>query len=172
MKRDAKEKLVKELKENFRRQDTFYLLDYTGLTVAQSVELRKLLRKNDYSFKVVKNRLALRALKEGEGHLRELGGCFEKPTAVAFAAHDPVRLARLLKEFASQNKILTFKGGLIEGQTLSSDRFGDVCSLTSREELLGKVGYLLAYPLTRLLRTWQSPLASFGRLLSQLKEKK
>jgi len=170
VKSDVKEKLVKELQENFRRQDTFYLLDYTGLTVAQSVELRKLLRKNDYSFKVVKNRLALRALKEG--FPQELQGYFEKPTAIAFAAHDPVRLARLLKDFASQSKILTFKGGFIEGQVLSSERFDDVCGLASREELLGKIGYLLAYPLIRLLRTWQAPLASFGRLLSQLREKK
>ncbi len=170
MKREAKEKLVNELKRNFNRQATFYLFDYTGLTVAQSVELRKLLRKNDFAFKVVKNRLALKAL--GEEFPPELRGYFEKPTAIAFAAHDPVGLARLLKDFALLKKVLTFKGGLIEGQLLPAGRFEDVCSLASREELLGKIGYLFAYPLLRLLRTWQAPLASFGRLLSQLKEKK
>jgi len=170
LKREAKENLAKELEANFRTQDSFYLLDYTGMTVGQSVELRKLLRKNDYSFRVVKNRLALRALKEG--FPSELKGYFERPTAIAFAAHDPIRLARLLRDFSIQNKVLAFKGGLIEGRLLPPDRFEEVCSLASREELLGKIGYLIAYPLIQLLRTWQAPVATLGRLLSQLKEKK
>lgn len=170
MKREVKEKLVKELEANFGRSDSFYLLDYTGMTVAQSVELRKLLRKNDFSFKVVKNRLALRALKEDVP--TQLRGYFEKPTAIAFAFKDPIRLARLLRDFANQNRVLAFKGGLIEGQLLCPERFEEVCGLASREELLGKIGGMIAFPLIRLLRTWQAPIATFGRLMSQLKEKK
>jgi hypothetical protein len=38
--------------------------------------------------------------------------------------------------------------------------------------LLGKIGYLMAYPLMQLLRTWQAPLTNIGLLLSQLKDKK
>ncbi len=170
MKREVKEKLVRELEANFSQSDSFYLLDYTGMTVAQSVELRKLLRMNDFTFKVVKNRLALRALREDVP--TQLRSYFEKPTAIAFAIKDPIRLARLLRDFAHQNKVLAFKGGVIEGQLLPPERFDEVCSLASREELLGKIGAMLAYPLTKLLRTWQAPLATFGRLLSQLKEKK
>ncbi|MGQ9673711.1 MAG: 50S ribosomal protein L10 [Candidatus Aminicenantales bacterium] len=170
MKREVKEKLVRELEAEFSGRDSFYLFDYTGMTVAQSMELRKLLRKNDCAFKVVKNRLARRALRED--FPAEIKSYFEKPTAIAFAAQDPIRLARLLRDFAHQNKVLTFKGGLIEGQLLPPERFEEVCNLASREELLGKIGYLMAYPLITFLRTWQAPLATLGRLLSQLKEKK
>lgn len=170
MKREAKEKLVRELEANFASPNSFYLVDYTGLTVGQAVELRKILRKNEFSLKVVKNRLALRALRED--FPAELRGYFEKPTAIAFAAQDPIRLARLLRDFAHQNKVLTFKGGMIEGQLLPPERFEEICSLASREELLGKIGAMIAHPLIKLLRTWQAPLATFGRLLSQLKEKK
>ena len=170
MKREAKENLVRELEENFDRQKTVYLLDYTKMTVSQAVELRKLLRKNSYSFKVVKNRLALRALKDDIP--LKLKNYFQKPTAIAFASEEPVKLARLLKDFSSQNKVLTFKGGLLEGQMVPPERFEEVCRLAPREELLGKIGYLMAYPLTQLLRTWQAPLTNMGRLLSQLKDKK
>ena len=45
MKREAKEKLVKELEESFDLQKTVYLLDYTKMTVSQAVELRKLLQQ-------------------------------------------------------------------------------------------------------------------------------
>jgi large subunit ribosomal protein L10 len=170
LKREAKENLVRELEENFERQKTVYLLDYTKMTVSQAVELRKLMRKNAYSFRVVKNRLALRALKDDLPE--QLRNYFQKPTAVAFASEEPVKLARLLKDFSVQNKVLTFKGGLLDGRLVPPERFEEVCRLASREELLGKIAYFMAYPLAQLLRTWQAPLTSIGRLLSQLKDKK
>ena len=170
MKQDAKQKLIQDLQQDFGRADTAYLLDYTRMTVAQSVALRKLLRKNAYTMKVVKNRLALRSLKADVPEA--LHGYFQKPTAIAFGAEEPLRLARLIRDFSVKNKVLTFKGGLIEGQLLTPDRFEEVCRLSSKQELLGKIGYLMALPLRQLLRTWQAPVASLGRLLSQLKEKK
>jgi large subunit ribosomal protein L10 len=170
VKRDAKAQWIKSLEEDFGRGKTIYLLDYTGMKVAQAAALRKLLRKNSYEFKVVKNRLALRALKDEVP--AELRSFFQKPTAVALAAEEPVRLARMLKDFSVQNKVMTVKGGLFEGHLLPAERFDEVCRLPSRQELLGKVGYLMAFPLTQLLRTWQAPLSQMGRLLSQFKEKK
>ena len=170
MKRDAKAHTIKNMEESFGRQKTIYLMDYTGMKVSQAVALRKLLKKSSYDFKVVKNRLALRALKED--FPAELRSYFQKPTAVALAAAEPVKLARMLKDFSAQNKVMAFKGGLFEGQILAPERFDDVCRLASREELLGKVGYLMAFPLMQLLRTWQAPLSQMGRLLSQFKEKK
>jgi large subunit ribosomal protein L10 len=170
VKREAKANEVRELGEIFDRQTTVYLLDYTKMTVSQAVELRKLLRKNSYSLKVVKNRLALRALKDDIPP--KLRSYFHKPTAVAFASAEPVKLARLLKDFSSQEKVLTFKGGLLEGQLVPPERFEEICRLASPRELLGKIGYLMAYPLMQLLRTWQAPLTNIGRLLSQLKDKK
>jgi len=162
--------MIKSLEQDFGRQKTIYLLDYTGMKVSQAVALRKLLKKSAYDFKVVKNRLALRALREEVPV--ELRSYFQKPTAVALAAAEPVKLARMLKDFSVQNKVMAFKGGLFEGQLLAPERFDEVCKLASREELLGKVAYLMAFPLMHLLRTWQAPLSQMGRLLSQFKEKK
>jgi large subunit ribosomal protein L10 len=170
VKRDVKAHTIKNMEESFGRQKTIYLMDYTGMKVSQAVALRRLLKKSSYDFKVVKNRLALRALKED--FPAELRSYFQKPTAVALAAAEPVKLARMLKDFSVQNKVMAFKGGLFEGQLLPPERFDEVCRLASREELLGKIGYLMASPLIRMLRTWQAPLSQMGRLLSQFKEKK
>ena len=170
MKRDTKEKQVQALDKMFRENNTYYLLNYEKMTVAQSVELRKALRRNSYSFKVVKNRLALRALSQDVPP--ELRPHFKKPTAIAFAAEEPVALARMMREFSLKNKILTVKGGVIEGLAFPAARFEEICKLPSREGSLAKIAYLMAYPLTRFLRTWQAPLNQFGVLLSQLKNKK
>lgn len=170
MKREKKETLVKGLDKSFAENNTYYLVDFKQMPVSQSVELRKILRRNSYSFKVVKNRLALRALS---GRCPdELKGYFRKPTAIAFASENPLGLARLLKDFSGQNKVLSIKAGVLEGHYLASTQFEEVVKIQSREELLGKIGYFMAYPLTQFLRTWQAPLVNTGRLLSQLRIKK
>lgn len=170
MRREEKEKLVKELTGSFEKMNTFYLVDFKGMPVYQSVELRKLMKENSFSFRIVKNRLALRALKEDipEG-LRE---CFQGPTAIAFAPQDPLGLARLIKNFSAQNNVLTVKGGIVEGKFLAPEKFNEIASLTSKEDLLRRIAYLMASPLIKLLRTWQAPLLSLGRVLSQLNTKK
>jgi len=170
VKREKKEVIVNELSGVFSNHSTFYLVDFKQMPVWQSVELRKLLRRNSYRLKVVKNRLALRAL--GEKVPDHLKPYFERPTAIAFAEKDPIGLARLLKDFSAQNKVLAVKGGIVEGQFLARERFDEVAKMTSREELLGKIGTLMAYPLMKLLRTFQAPLNNFGGLLGQLKNKK
>ena len=170
MKREDKEKQVKELSDSFEKHDSFYLVDFIKMSVAQAVELRRIFRDNSYSFRVVKNRLALRALKED--FPKDLKTFFQGSTAIAFASQNPVGLARLIKDFSDRNKVLSVKAGLLEGQFLSSERFAEVAALSSREDLIAKVGNLMALPLIKLLSTWQAPLNSLGRLLSQLKIKK
>jgi len=168
--REDKEKQVKELSDSFEKYDSFYLVDFIKMSVAQAVELRRIFRDNSYSIRVVKNRLALRALKED--FPEDLKTCFQGPTAIAFASQNPVGLARLIKNFSDRNKVLSVKAGMLEGQFISSERFTEVAALSSREDLIAKVGNLMALPLKKLLWTWQTPLYSLGRLLSQLKTKK
>lgn len=170
MKRAEKEKIVKELADSFEKTNNFYLIDYKGMKASHSVELRKLMRENSFSFRVVKNRLSLKALKQDfPESLRQF---FRGPTAVAYSQQNPLALARMLKNFSAQNNLLVVKGGMLEGQFLSPERFDLVANLTSREQLLSKIAYLMAYPLIKALRTWQAPLVNLSGLLSQLKTKK
>lgn len=170
MKRDEKDKTVHDLEAAFAANATYYLVDFKKMPVAQTIELRRLLRKNKFTYRVVKNRLALRAL--GEHCPDALKPHFRQPTAIAWADRDPLGLAKLLREFSAGGKVLAVKGGILEGQYLTPERFDEVVKLGSRDAILGKFGYLLAYPLTQFLRTLQAPLGDLGRLMSQLKDKK
>jgi large subunit ribosomal protein L10 len=167
--RERKEAMVQEISDSFSAYESFYLLDFVRMSVSRAVELRREMRKNDYLFKVIKNRIALRALKDN--FPEELQQHFRGPTAIAFAA-DPVGLARLIKEFSTQHKILTVKAGMVEGRYLPMEEFDMIATLTSREDLLAKLGYLMAFPLTTFLKTLQAPCQSLGSMLSQLKSKK
>ncbi len=170
MKKETKHQIVKTLEGVLEGNSTFYLVDFKRMKVSQTVELRKLLRKNAYVYKVVKNRLALRALSDRAP--ADLRPYFEKPTAIAFAAKDPIGLAKILKDYSAQGKILAVKAGVVEGQYLAPERFDEITRLGSREDLVGKIGFVMAQPLVRLMRTLQAPLGNLGNLLSQLKSKK
>ena len=170
MKRDKKDLRIKELNQIFSQQNTFFLLDFKKMTVAQSVNLRKTLHKDSHSVRVVKNRLAIKALDPAApAAFRKM---FEQPTALAYTSHDPIGLAKALKDFAVQNKVLTVKGGMLEGQLFAPDKFDDITKLTSRQAMLGKLGYLISYPLVRMGQTLQAPLAGMGRLWRQYQNKK
>lgn len=168
--REKKENQVQELQGRFDRASTFYLLDYVNIPVSKSSELRRQLRDNDCSLKVIKNRLALRAIPEALPE--ELRGSFQGPTAIAFTDKNPILLARLLKDFSAQHKILKVKAGSVEGDFLPEERFQEIASLTSRTDLVARLAFLIAYPLTQLLRTMQAPVNTLGSMLSQLKDKR
>ena len=170
MKKEVKTGIVGKLAADFKANPSYYLVDFKTMTVSQAVELRKLLRKKSYSYSVVKNRLALRAL--GEGSPEELKPHFQKPTGIAFAADDPIGLARILKDFSAQGKLLAVKAGVVEGRFMAAEQFDEIARLTSRNDLVGRIGFMMAYPLTRLMRTLRAPLGNVGVLLGQLRDKK
>ncbi|MFW6159898.1 MAG: 50S ribosomal protein L10, partial [Acidobacteriota bacterium] len=158
------------LREVFSEIDSFYLLSFSRLSVAQAAEFRRRLKEKNYSIRVIKNRLALRAIQDE--HLKKLKEYFRGPTAVAFAPEDPVGLAKIIKEFSSQAKVLEVKAGILEGKFLAPEKFQHIANLGPRDELLAQFGYLMAFPMIKFYQTWQAPLQSLGRLLSQLKFKK
>jgi len=170
VKKEEKQPIVQTLERLFETNSTYYLIDFKRMKVAQAVELRKTLRKNAFTYKVIKNRLALRAL--GAKCPEALRPFFEKPTAIAFADKDPIQLAKILKDFSNQGKILAVKGGVVEGQYLAAERFDEISRLSSRADLMARFARLMAAPLVEFLRTLQAPLSNFGNLLNQLKIKK
>jgi len=170
MKRQVKETRVREMDGILKANDTFILFDYKKLSAAQSVALRKTLRKQSSGMKMVKNRLALRSLKaEFPDALR---GAFVQPTAMAYTADDPIRLAKTIKDFSVQNKVLVVKGGVLQGQWFGAERFDEITKLSGRTALLGRVGAMMAAPLSGFLRAFRAPLGNWGVLMGQLKDKK
>ncbi|MDD8025674.1 MAG: 50S ribosomal protein L10 [Acidobacteriota bacterium] len=170
MNKETKTLRIDELSAVFAAHQTIYLFDYTKMKVSQATALRKSLRKQGASLKVVKNRLALRSLAESMP--ADLRPAFSKPTAVAYTSADPIALAKTVKEFAVSTKAIALKGGLVEGIYFAPERFDEIVKLAPRPELLGKIAVMMASPLVKLLRTLQAPLAQTGVLLSQLKDKK
>ena len=83
-----KEEQVAELKEIMAEAKSLFLADYTGIDVAAVTELRNKLRESQVQYRVIKNRLAIRAAEEAGGlqeYPRRLSGEGEGGALTALA---------------------------------------------------------------------------------------
>ena len=97
MDRAQKAELVAELKQTFSETNVVVVTRNLGLSVAQSTQLRNKMREAGARYKVIKNRLALRAL-EGTPYA-PISEMLTGPTAIATSS-DPVAAAKIAVEFA------------------------------------------------------------------------
>ncbi|HVZ27466.1 MAG TPA: 50S ribosomal protein L10, partial [Rhizomicrobium sp.] len=113
MEKAKKAEVVEELNGVFAKAGSVVIAHYSGLTVAQMADLRSRMRASGASFRVAKNRLAVRALKgtaiEGIAHL------FKGPTGIA-VSDDPVSAAKVAAAYAKDNDKLVILGGSV-GET-------------------------------------------------------
>lgn len=137
MKIDDKRKVVEALKEKFATTKVIIVTDYKGLNVAQMTELRRKLSEANVEYKVVKNTLLTRAAKDTG--VESLTDVFEGPSAIAFSFDDPVAPAKVLTDFAKDNKHLEIKAGVMDGKRMDVAAITALSKLPSREELLAQV---------------------------------
>ena len=164
-----KKDLVERYQEGVGASPHVYLVDYKGISVPQVTELRAQVRQLGGEYRVVKNRLMLRAI--GGAALEVLGDHFSGPTAVVYG-QDAVGLAKVLTEFAADANVLEFKAGLVEGKPVAGSEIKEIASLPSREALIAKLLFLLQSPITRFATALAAIPRQFVVALDQVRQKK
>ena len=96
-----------------------FVIDYLGLSVKETQELRRALREVGAEMKVYKNNIVKIALKNaGQPDIEEL---LAGPCAYVFYEKDPVDAAKVIKEQSEKLKKMSFIGGIADGKALSAD---------------------------------------------------
>ena len=168
MDREQKTQVVKELAEELKDAEAIFAVDYRGISVPQAAELRSGLREAGARFRIVKNRLTLRAADEaGTESLKEY---LEGPTALTFVKGDAALAAKTIFRLGSQWELLSYKGGLMDGEALESDSFVAIARLPGREQLNAQVAGVVASPLTGLVRGLGSMIQGLALQLGQIAE--
>jgi len=164
--RDQKSQEVNELSEQIGKASNAFLIDFKGITVPQVTELRKQVRDTKSGYVVVKNTLALIALKDSP--IIGMKEHFTGPTAIAFNASDAVMLAKALTKFAKDVPAVRFKGALLNGQVVPADQIQAIANLPSREELVSKLLFLLQSPMRGLVTVLQANIRNLAVVLDQI----
>ncbi len=155
---EAKEKQVQELKGSFERARTAVLLDYRGLNVEQMTDLRRRLQEVGAEFKVVKNTLARRALRDTP--LESIDPYIEGPISIALSCEDSPAPAKVIMEYLKVQPLPKVRAGFIQGKVLASEEVKVVAELPPREVLLAQ-----------LLAGLEAPVAALPRVLGGVMRK-
>ena len=163
MDRTQKAEAVKGLNGLFSDAGAVIVAHYTGMTVAQMGDLRARLRKAGASFKVAKNRLAMRALEGTPAS--GISDLFKGPTGIAYSK-DPVAAPKVLVAYAKENSKLKILGGVAVGAVLNPEGVKALAELPSLDQLRGKIIGLLQAPATKIAGVLQAPAGSVARVIS------
>lgn len=163
MDRAQKEAAVAGLNQTFGQVNLVVVTQQSGLTVHESMTLRRKVREAGAGFKVTKNRLTRLALEGTK--FQALQSLLTGPTALAFS-EDPVAAAKVCVEFAKQNEKLTIIGGALGEQLLDVNGVQALAKLPSLDELRGMLVGLLQAPATKVAGVLQAPAGQLARVMS------
>ena len=155
---ELKKPVVDEISANLEGAAGVVLVDHCGLTVEQDTQLRKQLREAGVDYKVYKNTMMNFAVEGTQ--FEGLKDYFEGPSAIAICYDDPTVAAGILSKYMKTAKTLEFKAGVIEGTCYDAKGMVAVADIPSREVLL-----------SRLLGSFQGPMASFARVIKAIADK-
>ena len=170
MNKTEKNAAVEELRTSLSGAKNAFVIGFTGIKVPDVTELRRQIRGTRSSYLVVKNTLALLAIKGGV--LEPLGDQFAGPTAVAYNADSPVTLAKVLTTFAKTNAAISFKGAVVEGRPIPAAQIQAIAELPTREELVARLLFMLQSPVRRLVTVMNGPIRNLALVLSQIRDQK
>ena len=168
MNRAQKKEAVEALQKTFEESETIVLAHNEGLTVAQMTELRSKMREAGGQIKVVKNRLAQRALVDGK--FKDLGDMFKGPVVMA-SSENPVPAAKVAYEFAKENKKFVIVGGGMGETKLDASGVESLAKMPSLDELRGKIIGVISAPARNVATVVQAPARQIAQVLKAYAEK-
>jgi large subunit ribosomal protein L10 len=171
MNKEQKAAAIEEVAGQIQESEAVFAIDYRGISVPQAAELRTRLTEAGARFRVVKNTLTQRAADEaGAESLKEF---LVGPTAFTFVVADggDVALAaKALATFRRENDVLSFKGGVMNGEPLSVEQLEALSRLPARDVLHGQLVGMIASPITGLVRTLNALISGLAIQLQQIAE--
>lgn len=155
MNKTDKQTIVNALTVKLAEARAIYVTDYQGLTVGRVTDLRRRLHKAGVDYVVVRNTLALRALKAAA--VPGLDVHVSGPTAFALTSADAAAAAKVLTDFAKEFEKPALKAAIVDGRAVTPEQVRRMAQLPPRDVLLAELAGAL-----------QAPLAGFVGVLSGL----
>lgn len=163
MERTKKKEVVDRLHGVFETTNVVIVARYTGMTVAETGDLRRQLRAAGAGLRVTKNRLAKRAI-EGT----QFGGIvplFKGPTVIAYSS-DAASVAKAAVAYAKKNDKFVVTGGAMGKVVLDPSAVKTLAELPSIDQLRAKLIGLIQTPATRIAGVLQAPAGQLARVFN------
>lgn len=150
--RIKKNDVVAEVASLLKDSKLTVVAKYEGTTVKAIQALRKSAKENGTSIKVVKNRLAIKAIQQNDTLKNAETGALKGMLLYAFNANDEVAPAQVLHAFAKTEPSIEFVGALsANGIFMSAADVKALATLPSKNQLIAGVINTLQSPIRNLM---------------------
>lgn len=168
--KQRKQEIVSGLAEKFRNANGFYLVDFVGMNVVDSIRIRREFKKMNVDYRVAKNTLILRALKE-VGDLQLPTEIFSGQTAIIFSYDDPVSPAKTLKGHIDKFNKPIFKGAYFDGQFFDAKQLKTVASLPTKQDLIASIVGSLHAPISGIVGSINAVMRDLASVIEEVAKK-
>ena len=170
--KEKKQKLVESISGEVSNISGLILLNFKGLDFEKSNNLRKMMKKQNNHYRIVKNRLLKIALKKN--NIDQLNELLLEETGVIFVFDDFSQVAKDIKQLirSKEYENLKIKGAYFDGRLLNAGEVLQLADLPGREVLISKLLASLKAPATNVVYLFNNILLNFVNVLNAIKEKK
>ena len=162
----AKRETIDDLRAELDASRTMITSEYRGLTVKEISEIRRALRKQGVSYRVVKNRLMRIAAQDNDA-ADALAPLLVGPTAIAFGT-DEAATAKAVLDATRPYKIVKITGGVLGSRAIDASSVGKLAALPSREVLLAEALGAIVAPMSTVAGLFDAPLRDVAGLVQAL----
>jgi len=163
---EAKRETIEELRAQLDASHTMITSEYRGLKVKEISEIRRALRKQNVSYRVVKNRLMRIAAGENAS-AAALSPLLVGPTAIAFGT-DESATARAVLDAVRPYRIVKITGGVLGSTAIDAEAVSRLATLPSREVLLAEALGAITAPLAMTAGLFDAPGRDIAGLVQAL----
>ena len=167
---EDKKQIVSEVNQAANSALSVVLADYHGVDVADMTALRKTARENKVYLRVVRNTLLKMAVAETEFE------CIQEvlvgPTILAFSQEDPGAAARVLKDFAKENKEFEIKALSVGGKLMEANQIDVLAKLPTLDQARSMLMSVMLAPVTKLVRTVNEVPSKLTRAVAAVRDQK
>ena len=167
---EAKRETIADLRAQLDASRTMIVSQYRGLKVKEISEIRRALRKQNVSYRVIKNRL-MRIAAQENASAAALSPLLVGPTAIAFGT-DESATARAVLDAFKPYRIVKITGGVLGATAIDAEGVTRLAALPSREVLLAEALGAITAPLATVAGLFDAPGRDVAGLFQALIDKR
>jgi large subunit ribosomal protein L10 len=167
---EQKKTIVAEVAEVAANAYSAIGAEYNGLTAEQMSALRAKARESGVYLRVVKNTLARRAVEGSDFECMQAG--MVGPLVLAFSMEDPGAAARVMKDFAKENKALEVKLVAVGGKMFGPGDLDRLASMPTKDQAISMLMALMKAPVEKLARTINEVPGKLVRTVAAIRDQK
>ena len=167
---EQKKSIVAEVADIAAQAHSAIGAEYNGLTSAQMTDLRAKARSGGVYLRVVKNTLARRAVEGTEFACMQEG--LTGPMLLAFSMEDPGAAARVIKDFAKDNKALQVKVVAMGGQMFGPGDLERLANMPTKDQAISMLMSVMKAPVEKLARTINEVPGKLVRTVAAIRDQK